>query len=520
MKRIPEQYYGLLPVLLLCLLYAYKAIDYPAHDFSNYYFGGYFLGKGNFNATVYFPYWFNQSISDLGYPGLFTSYAPNTPFLALLFSPMAFLPLSSAKLIFNSISILLFLHSLKELVSHYKIKKSYLFLIPVLFFVPIKNELLFGQVYFLLFYLLAKSWLAYEKEEYKKTGFFLGLAILLKIFPIILLLVFLSRKQFKPVIFTLVTCLALCLLTLFFISLDAWVFFFQSVLPKASNGEISGSFVINYQSVFMFLKEFLVFEPTENPNSFFNDPGLFSALILTFKIGLTATGIYISKKITDPLFIFSYWILAAILVSPYGSTYTFILLLFPFLSIGERKISMPKKAFLLALLFLTNNLPLKIFMDNAFPFSYFRLLFLLLFFFPLFSIAYKAIHWKAVALILLASVIPVFLMEKKDTIQSVCLLPKNSPILVYDYKIDDNKLTYFYWNENGKNAKSIPIEMQNPHPAELKDNQVFYGKKQLTFENSNKLKPLLINAKTIIYLSDYDRGIGFYTLRRIDLSKQ
>ena len=54
-------------------------------------------------------------------------------------------------------------------------------LLPLLFFIPIKNNLLFGQVYFLLFFLLSESWVAYEKKQFKTMAALLGVAILMKI---------------------------------------------------------------------------------------------------------------------------------------------------------------------------------------------------------------------------------------------------------------------------------------------------------------------------------------------------
>ena len=165
MKKIFQTYYPFLPLLLLCVFYAYKAIAFPIHDFSNYYFGGKFLADGNFNSEIYFPYELNKAISDLGYQNIFASYAPNTPFLAWFFLPYSFVSAATAKLIFNSISIILFVFSICRLFTHYKLNLKFALLIPILFLVPIKNSLLFGQVYFLLFFLLSEGWIAYEKER-------------------------------------------------------------------------------------------------------------------------------------------------------------------------------------------------------------------------------------------------------------------------------------------------------------------------------------------------------------------
>lgn len=518
MKVIFTKYYGLIPVLLLCIFCTYKAINFPIHDFANYYFGGLFLEENHFTTAIYFPYYFNKEIVALGYQPIFAGFAPNSPFLALLFCPLTLLPLATAKLVFNCISVALFIYSLGRLISFYKINPVYVLLLPVLFLVPIKNNLLFGQVYFLLFFLLSESWLAYEKKQFKKTAIFLSLAILLKVFPLLLVLLFLFKKQFKPFIYTLIFCVILVLITTPFCGLHVWEFYIQNVLIKASNGGIASAYVLNYQSIYMFLKKILVFDVTQNPDAIFNYPELFSALLVTLKIVLIAIGFYVSKKVTDSLFVLSYWILAMILISPYGSTYTFILLLFPYLVLAKSELSNFKKAPLLVLLFLINNLLLRFFINNPFPFSYLRLFILVLFFLVFLSIIYKNVNWR---IVFITSIVPMFLLlilNKNKLQNSSYFLKKNSPLLIYDYKISNNQLTYFYWNENGQNAKSIPFETQYSSLVELKENQVFYNKKQLTFDKDNKRKPMLINGNRILYLSDYDRGIGFYTLRKLDLN--
>ncbi|WP_162127066.1 glycosyltransferase family 87 protein [Flavobacterium phycosphaerae] len=516
MKKALLKYYGFLPLLLLCGFYLFKAMTFPIHDFANYYFGGHFLAEGHFNSTIYFPYEFNKAIADLGHQHIFASYAPNTPFLAVLFALFSFLAVAKAKLLFNILSIVLFVISIVRLFSHYKLNSNYALLIPLLFLVPIKNELLFGQVYFLLFFLLAEGWLEYEKKRWKTMALFWSLAILLKVFPVLLVFLLLFKKEWKPLFYLILSSLLLFGMSLLFTGFDIWVFYLKEVLPKASQGEIATAFVTNYQSVFMFLKQLLVFDAVENPGAIGNQPILFTALMVSFKVGLLIIGFFISKRVPNLLYVLAYWILTMILLSPYGSTYTLILLLFPFLALLKSEIATIKKAVCISLLFLINNLPLSIFIDNTFPFSYLRLLGLLLFFGILISFFYKTIRWKMVALLAISSMILVLVFQKKDSENSVTLLQK-SPILIYDYKIENNLLTYYFWDENGREKKSIPCGFFSFKHLDIKNNQVFYNTKQLTFDRSHKLKPILIDNNIVIYLSDLGRGIGFYTLRKTEL---
>ena len=116
----------------------------------------------------------------------------------------------------------------------------------------------------------------------------------------------------------------------------------------------------------------------------------------------------------------------------------------------------------------------------------------------------------------LVPMVLILIFKKNETINSTALLQK-SPLLIYDYQIENNQLTYFYWNEKGENKDSIPFKSASSIHLEIREDKTIYKNKTLTFESSNKLKPMLLDDKTVIYLSDYGRGIGFYTLRKIEL---
>ena len=110
---------------------------------------------------------------------------------------------------------------------------------------------------------------------------------------------------------------------------------------------------------------------------------------------------------------------------------------------------------------------------------------------------------------------------RKSKINSKELLTQKVPILIYDYQIKDNVLSFLYWNENGANKKETRFKINKLDSANIKlnNNQIYYNKKQLTFDNSNKLKPILANKNQILFLSDANRGIGFYELKVININK-
>ena len=121
-KLISPQYLGYLFLIVFCSILIVNSISSEVHDFANYFFGATFFRDGSFTPSIYFPHIFNLKIASLGYTNIYSSYAPNTPFLALSFLPLTYFSLATAKIVFNGISLLLFIYSLRNLFKHYKIR--------------------------------------------------------------------------------------------------------------------------------------------------------------------------------------------------------------------------------------------------------------------------------------------------------------------------------------------------------------------------------------------------------------
>jgi len=500
---ISLQVLGYLFIALICSVFIYQAIDFVPHDFANYYFGAKFLRIENFNSSIYFPHIFNQEIAALGYKNIFVSYAPNTPFLAIFYYPFTFFSLAIAKFIFNVLSLGLFLYSLRNLIKTYQIKSIFLFLIPLVFFIPLRNNFLFGQVYLLLFFLLSEGFLAYKKERFLRMGIFWGIAILLKVFPIILVGMLLFKKKFKPLFFLGLVSVFLLLFSIFINGFEVWDFFFNTVLPKSGKGEIAGEFVQNYQSMFMFLKYAF---PT-------NTVG-FLMVLLFFKLILLTLSYFITINESSQLKVFSFWIFVSILLSPYGSTYSNLVLIFPLMFfIKEGTINF--KNLLILLLFTgITFLPVLYFSKFNIPFSFPRLLLMLLLFFFFINENLLKINWRKSTVFIAPILITYFFffIPKEETATRQIL--SRNHVLAYNYTVKDGVLHYNYWNNNGENnqATSLQIKSIDTMNISLINNHIFYKNKQLTFGKDYKLKPAVINENQLLYLSDAKKGIGFYSL--------
>jgi len=148
----------------------------------------------------------------------------------------------------------------------------------------------------------------------------------------------------------------------------------------------------------------LVYDNLENPNAIFNSPNLFIACIFSIKVFLCVLAYYISKSTAKEIYFFSFWIIAGILISPYGSTYTFLLFIFPFLALIKHQMSVQKKLILIFLIGLVSNIHLSYFSSWQFPLSYMRFIILILFSTAYINLARSWINWQISLLVVIISI--------------------------------------------------------------------------------------------------------------------
>jgi hypothetical protein len=109
------------------------------------------------------------------------------------------------------------------------------------------------------------------------------------------------------------------------------------------------------------------------------------------------------------------------------------------------------------------------------------------------------------------------LLFKERTIKSSYLITKNRPELISQLYLKNNKLNYAYWNLNGEihDSTDIVSTVKPNDKIELINNQLVLNSKLITQSKDLKKSPLIIGQK-IYYLSDFNQGYGFYTIRMLD----
>lgn len=507
-------YYPLLLLAALLAWFIFKATSAPFSDYAGYYFGSRALLQGNY-AAVYDTWSLNALIAQKGYAGIFVSYTPFPPFTSIVLAPFLVFPVAVSKVLFNAFSAGLIIWVLGRAGKYFSLPPWILWLVPVVFFIPLRNNIFFGQAYLLLFALLLEGYMAYKKGRLLVAAIVWGMAIVFKLFPLVILFFLLAKKQYKQVACCVGVCVLLGLLSVVVNGFAAWQYYVFTIFPRANSGELNDGYTWLFQSAFMLGKRLFVYDAVQNPKVVINSTPAFVMGMVLFKALLLACCVGITRQKKEAgLLPFAGWITASLLLSPNGSSYSLILLLLPWLALaGSKRIYLFTAIGLLTLICFIpvaalGGLPLLL----QFPRLY-AMLALLGVLIAVTGMQFSGKFFGALAaLLLLADAGKLFPRADK----SDYLLPHALPF-VYEYAVKKDQLVYYYWDNGGSHeaGTGYVVHDYSTHNVQIKNNQVYYKDKQLTATPDLKKQVMQVNGRGIIYLSDKHRGFGFYTLRTI-----
>ena len=506
--------------MLLFVVLLIRSLHVSFSDFASYYFGSRLLLAGNYQYA-YENIELNQWIYEQGYQGIFVSYTPFPPFTSIVFSLFTWLPVEMSKLLFNMLSATIFTITLIRSVKYFSISPYILLLIPVLFFSPLQNNIYFGQSYLLLCFLLLEGYIAFDKKQTGKCAVLWGIAILFKLFPVVVVAFLVIKKQYKQLacLFAAFACLGI--VSLWVNGFACWEYYFKDLFPRLNNGELNDSFTWVFQSAQMFFKDIFVYDELLNPEPIWNMPFLYELATALYKVFVISACIVFTNS-SNNFLSFACWILASILISPNGSVYSLILLVLLLLAINSSAPFSKKNMIMVGVLLLICNIPVYYFHELPLFLKFPRLYLLVALFIMIIYSSGITFNGKILAGCLVFFLLPPCfkIISPKEQDDSSYVLSKEKYLLMYDYDIRDGKLFCRYWSDIGSHDEQVDIPgmvKQQTNELIVKHNQVYYKGEQITHTRDHKLKPMLINGGTIIYLSDKNRGVGMYTLRKLKL---
>lgn len=333
---------GHILVLLLAagLVFTLMSISKPISDFGNYYYGAEVASDPAVlvSRQVYDVMGFNSEVEKAGEHSFFLNHNSVTPQSVVLYRPFTWIGNAAlAKIIFNLLGLALFAFSLGRLFRKHAISVDLnVVLIVVAALIPLYYNILFGQTYLVLAALIIEAFLQADKRPWL-SGLFLGIAISLKISPVIFLAWFLVEKKFRVVAWTALCFAVFATWTALMIPTMKLPFieFYVHALPRIMNGFVTDPYSSSFQGFVVFLRKAFSADEILNPDAII-DGGermvqflntLFFVVMSVLLVGAWKSTADWRKKIL-------LLILFLNITSGYTSTYSLILMV-PFIAFGN-----------------------------------------------------------------------------------------------------------------------------------------------------------------------------------------
>jgi len=218
-------------------------------DFPNYYVSAQLLVKGGLN-DAYNVALFNQHIRNYNKDaqGLFVMYPPTTALLAV---PLTIFDLLNAKRIWiilslcSALGIVLLISKICDID---KIDAANIFLLCGFNFY---NDLMLGQVYTLMLFLLFWGWYAAIKNKNLVSGLSWGILAAIKFLPLFFIPVLLFKKQYTNSLMLLFTFITIHLICFFTVGSNVYQSFIEVFTSNYIQGKVANDtpLSIQYQSI-------------------------------------------------------------------------------------------------------------------------------------------------------------------------------------------------------------------------------------------------------------------------------
>jgi hypothetical protein len=322
---------GLLGSLLLgyTLPRAWRTLN---TDFPNYYLAARLVREGVDPSRAYEWIWLQREKDHRKIDQPVVGLVPITPFSTLAMWPIAGLPPLAAKhawLIFNLVLLFPIVWLMRSVTGLSLLQLGCL--VGLCF--PLHRNLLYGQYYVVLLGILTAALWAVQRQRNYLAGSLLALGVAVKIFPVILALHFVKKKNWAA----LIACLFIGILcALASISAFGWSLhrtYLLQVLPGTLRGEALDPYNLSSSSLSSLLHRLFIFEPQLNAHPALHAPWLFPILHPVLQLALLLPALmWIDDRdssATRTALEWSALLLATLTFTPLPASYHFTVLILP-----------------------------------------------------------------------------------------------------------------------------------------------------------------------------------------------
>jgi len=318
-------------LLYVCLHVVPRAWRTLNTDFPNYYMSARLVHDGYDTSRMYEWSWIEREKDHRGVDVRIIGLLPITPFSTLALYPLAKLTPLTAKHVWILLN-LAFLIPIGWILRSMTGLSYQRIALALLLSVPLYRNLQFGQFYvFLLLLIVAACW-SYLRGFRVLAGTLLAIAAVCKIFPALLFVFFLQRRDWRALASGAVTMLGATAVSIAVFGWNVhrtWVF---EILPWVTHGEGLPPYVAN-ASISSVLHSLFLSEPQWNPHPWHSSPLVYALLMPTLQMLVLAPAIlFIRREDKTRSRILLEWsglVTASLAISTIPASYNFVLMAFP-----------------------------------------------------------------------------------------------------------------------------------------------------------------------------------------------
>jgi hypothetical protein len=306
-------------------LLANDAATRQTNGFAGYYTAARLVTHGADVSRFYDDGWFGAQMQVAGLH-VADIYRPNPPTLALLLAPLGLFSYGTSRILWILVGLLCLAFAIGLQARTSRIALPVVTALALALH-PVDSNIEQGQIYLPLLALLTLAWYGYHRVRAQALGAGMMLLLLMKTAVPLLWPLLVLQRRWRALVWSGATTLALVLVTLPWVGVDAWRAYAPTVAHLGSRPEFA---VTAYQSQSSLIRHLLTYDPRWNPAPLTDAPRLAMVVLwgsLALMLALTLA-MFLTRRHDD--LAFAAVVALSLIASPVSAEYHFVLLLVPF----------------------------------------------------------------------------------------------------------------------------------------------------------------------------------------------
>ena len=301
-------------------------------DFPNYYLVARLLREGYSLDRIYDWIWLQRIKDHWGISQQLVGFAGLTPFSALPVVPLSFFSALIAKRLWILANLLLLVSSVELLNKVTSIGRRRIWLLCLLAVFPLRTSFLLGQMHLFVLFCVVLAYYFYRRGNWIACGVGLALAGAVKVYPLLFVLYFVWKRQWRFA-FAMVSAALLFLgLGYLWLGSDVINLYATEILPRSLQGEVLDPYSAHNASAAALFHRFFIYEPTLNPGPLIKSPTLYAVLYPLWQLAILFPLLAVlsrqARNTSTEQLEWAAYTFALLVLSPVPASYHFVVVIF------------------------------------------------------------------------------------------------------------------------------------------------------------------------------------------------